>query len=298
MISSDINWWVVGKGALGSLIAAKLVAADQQVLIKLRDSDKALQRQFTFVDATQKPLQSSLLDIPVAPANSAAPQVIVAAIKAYDVMAFIENYRTASWGLQAITPPQLILSYNGMLENEAQLVEGLPVRHLVTTQAAYTETNYVTHSGLGQSWLAANSNSALDAVFSNAFPPLQVVTDIQHRRWLKLAINSVINPLTAVHECLNGHLSEPQFTDQIQQLCTEFCAIAAAAGYAFEVKAISELVFEVIQQTAANHSSMRQDIRNNRKTEIDYLNGFLVRMAAKHNVKATAHEQLWHQLTQ
>lgn len=297
MTNSDVNWWVVGKGALGSLIAAKLLFADQQVFIKLRDSDKASHRQFTFVDATQKPLQSTLVDIPVTTASSAAPQVIVAAIKAYDVAAFIESYRCAHWGLKAESPPPLILSYNGMLENEAQLFEGLPVRHLVTTQAAFIETNYVTHSGLGQSWLAAAPGSDVDEILRKAWPPLQVVDDIPQRRWLKLAINSVINPLTAVHECLNGHLAKPQFVAQIQELCTEFCAIAAAAGYEFDREVIQALVFEVIHKTAANHSSMRQDIRNNRRTEIDYLNGFLVRMAAKYNVNATAHKQLWHQLT-
>lgn len=297
MTSNAINWWVVGKGALGSLVAAKLVAVNQQVSIKLREHASAQERQFTFVDATQKPLRSSQVNVPVVDRHSSVPDVIVAAIKAYDVAAFVETYRNAAWGLKATNPPELILSYNGMLEAEDRLLQQLPARHLVTTQAAFTEQDYVTHSGLGQSWLAQAPGSQVDDILAKALSPLQVVNDIQRRRWLKLAINSVINPLTAVHKCLNGHLAEPQFAGQIHQLCNEFCAIAAAAGYNFEVETIKQMVFEVIQKTAANYSSMRQDIRNNRPTEVDFLNGFLVRTAAMHDVNATAHQQLWHQLS-
>lgn len=137
MTSNAVNWWVVGKGALGSVVAAKLVAANQQVLIKLREHSSAPERHFTFIDATEKPLRSSPVNVPVVNQHSSAPDVIVAAIKAYDVAAFVETYRNAAWGLQAVNPPELIFSYNGMLEDEDLLLKQLPVRHLVTTQAAF-----------------------------------------------------------------------------------------------------------------------------------------------------------------
>ena len=55
-------------------------------------------------------------------------------------------------------------------------------------------------------------------------------------------------------------------------------------------KAMQEAVIEVIKQTKANKSSMLQDFENRRRTEIDYLNGYVVKMANTFGIPCRANE--------
>lgn len=98
----------------------------------------------------------------------------------------------------------------------------------------------------------------------------------------KLAVNAVINPLTATLNIKNGELKN--FPKQLAQLKSEVFSILRAYGFAFEVEGLSKRIDEVIVLTAENYSSMHQDLVNNRQTEIDGVLGFLVMQAEIFNL--------------
>jgi len=304
------SWWVLGQGALGLMLASRLQQHHFSVALKLRGSatPALATKQYHYYDYTgtpragQVPVRKSH-SIPIVKADSAPPEVILAAIKAYDVAAFIAQYKTQSWGQKATPPPQLIMSYNGMLDDEQRLFDGLNVRHLSTTQAAYVDGDTVHHTGLGESFISAPLNvEGIDATtdtvvkaLQTSIPPLTPVTDVTRIRWLKLGVNAVINPLTAIHRVPNGALAEPRFLMQKQALCEEFSDIAAAAGVRIPVADVMQKVSHVIESTAGNFSSMLQDVQLQRRTEIDYVTGFLVRKAAQFNIAAPTHQALLRQ---
>ncbi len=109
--------------------------------------------------------------------------------------------------------------------------------------------------------------------------------------WKKLATNCAINPLTALHRCANGELVNMDNETNITMngIIREVSRVALldATDRGLPDESIQELQYErllsfvssVIQDTANNKSSMLQDVLAERETEIDYLNGFVARMA-------------------
>lgn len=112
-----------------------------------------------------------------------------------------------------------------------------------------------------------------------------------HELWSKLAVNCVINPLTAIWNCPNGELRHhPQ---EIMQICEEVAAVIEREGHHTSAEDLRDYVMQVIDATAENISSMLQDIRALRHTEIDYINGFLLRRARAHGIAVPENTRLF-----
>ena len=78
-----------------------------------------------------------------------------------------------------------------------------------------------------------------------------------------------INPLTVLHNCRNGGLS--QQADEVAALCTELGELLRSCGHNSVASDLHAEVRRVIEATAANYSSMYQDVAAGRRTEISYL---------------------------
>ena len=181
---------------------------------------------------------------------------------------------------------QLIVSHNGMGAAE-ELIQHHPdwqVYDLVTTHGAWRQDRY--HSilaGLGQSWLGARQPAAKPqwfTVLADAFPPLTWTDDITLRRWHKLAINCAINPLATLAQSSNGILRSEAARTQIRAVCAEI----ANLNPALDTNELEAQVHEVIRASAGNRCSMLQDVTAGRRTEIDYLNGFICRKGEEKQV--------------
>ncbi|KAF2851164.1 2-dehydropantoate 2-reductase [Plenodomus tracheiphilus IPT5] len=122
--------------------------------------------------------------------------------------------------------------------------------------------------------------------------------DLLHTQLQKLTINAVINPLTVLFGCKNGKLFSNKaictlIEHQIREISMIVKTIIATSHPSstessvlakFDVDRLRALVFDVGRKTAGNISSMRQDRLAGRKTEIDYINGYLVAQAGKAGV--------------
>ena len=114
----------------------------------------------------------------------------------------------------------------------------------------------------------------------------------------KLCINSAINALTAVHGCRNGELlSNPALGRELDLLCTEISQLCRARGMPEMARSIADDVKEVAAATAANRSSMAQDVAAGRETEIDFINGYLCQIARRAGVAVPFNARLLKQLT-
>jgi 2-dehydropantoate 2-reductase len=125
----------------------------------------------------------------------------------------------------------------------------------------------------------------------------------------KLVINAVINPLTALYDCKNGELLGGGVVSKgvVDQLVHEAGVIIRALPSfraqeqlqaAFSDEALRGWVDDVAEATAENTSSMLQDVRGRRKTEIDYINGYLVRQALAVGKPCAHHEALVREIKQ
>ena len=101
----------------------------------------------------------------------------------------------------------------------------------------------------------------------------------------------MINPLTALYGCRNGDLQ--RYPEQIETLCREVASVMAMEGYHTSCEGLMQYVMDVIHSTADNVSSMLQDIRNQRHTEIDYITGYLLRRARSHGLTLPENARLF-----
>ena len=94
--------------------------------------------------------------------------------------------------------------------------------------------------------------------------------------WAKLFVNVAINALTAIHRCPNGELLKSQvIRDAMEQAVGEAVLVARVLGIPIEVDPVAS-AFRVCETTANNISSMHQDVKNQKRTEIDAINGAVV----------------------
>jgi 2-dehydropantoate 2-reductase len=135
--------------------------------------------------------------------------------------------------------------------------------------------------------------------------------------WRKLAANCIINPLTALRQIHNGQLLEQSDWKHMLLSITEEVAAVAAADVATRLPgqqeedehqqnvqvdeeltatSLQKYVEQVVTDTAANKSSMLQDVLAQRHTEIDYLSGYVVRRGRAVGIECPANEELWKQV--
>lgn len=111
-------------------------------------------------------------------------------------------------------------------------------------------------------------------------------TELLKAQCEKLAVDAVINSLTVVFDCLNGKLSEHRnFEKWMRILLSEISKILGSlpeirdksdSTRRFCPARLEKMVLRVAKMTAENRSSMLQDLRAGRETEIDYIHGYLV----------------------
>ena len=127
-------------------------------------------------------------------------------------------------------------------------------------------------------------------------PPLLNIAwhaDIRTPMWHKLAINSVINALTAIYQCANGELiNHPQGRPRLQQLCIETQDVMSRVGIEPLGQGLLNSALRVLQQTALNKSSMLQDCQAGRPTEVEAINGYIIQQGALYHLPCAGHKQV------
>lgn len=291
-------WVIVGTGALGSILGARLMQQGQPVHFVVRSSAENQPLQLAVTGHTK--FSAPIAAHTVHTLQHIPPQAVwVFAVKAWQLEAALNAYASALQHAQHI-----IISHNGLGAAETTLQQLCPTKVIdwVTTHGGWRHSpQHTEHSGLGQSWLGFRNPNLVNnkpppwwPLFASVLAPAEWVANVALRRWHKLAINCAINPLAALANAPNGELQAAQYQRQLQAVCEEVAAVMAAE-LKVQVSA-SELlaqVQQVIQGTAKNINSMLQDIRAQRPTEIDYLNGFVHKKGRQHHVPTPVNTMLW-----
>ncbi len=274
-----MSWHVLGAGALGSLWAARLAGAGATVRVILRSAQRLADYQRAGGLTLTADDLSRLYAIPAELPDASTPiQRLLVACKAYDAEGAIAQVAS-----RLSSGCEILLLQNGLGSQQA-IAERWPQARCIfvsSTEGAYREDDFhVVFAGRGQNWLGdPNGGSApvwLDEL-NRAGIPQTWSSDILARLWRKLALNCAINPLTVLHDCRNGELL--QHREQLSGLCEELVELLEAGGQPAAASDLQGEVLRVIEATAANYSSMYQDVRLGRRTEIAYLLGHACRSA-------------------
>jgi 2-dehydropantoate 2-reductase len=112
--------------------------------------------------------------------------------------------------------------------------------------------------------------------------------------WGKLVANCAINPVTALLGVRNGEaLSRPDAAWLIERAATECAAVARARGISLPFDDAIQHARDTATRTAGNCSSMLQDLRRGAPTEVDSINGAVVREGARLGIATPVNEALW-----
>ncbi len=273
---------IMGAGALGSLVGFMLQLAGFEVVFVARGKQlEALRRKLrvsgiveaeTEVYATGTPENADLTFVTV---------------KAYDT----EN---AARQLSRVDPGPVCSLQNGVGNEEILARYFDTVVGGVTSYAANLAAyGHVVYAGEGYTYLGDYKGSAAEdfaAVLRRAGMNVEVVDDIERRIWVKAAINAAINPITALCRVRNGAIVENEDLKLIAMRVAEECrAVLAAMGYEFDVGEVER----VARLTAANRSSMLQDVERGKRTEVDFINGAFVKKGRELGIACPTNEMLW-----
>jgi 2-dehydropantoate 2-reductase len=112
--------------------------------------------------------------------------------------------------------------------------------------------------------------------------------------WGKLVVNCAINPLTALLRIRNGELlGNPDAMILLRHAALECASVARARGIALPFPDPFAKVREVARRTAANRSSMLQDVLRGAPTECDAINGAVVRWGEQLTLATPVNEVLY-----
>lgn len=120
-------------------------------------------------------------------------------------------------------------------------------------------------------------------------------TSIEKSVWQKALLNSAINPLTAILQVPNGVLLKHASTKWLlEKLLQEGARVAQKQGVDIQLQRLIEMAERILRKTASNRSSMLQDILRRRPTEVESLNGQMVRLARQSSLSVPAQETILH----
>lgn len=283
---------IIGSGAIGSLLAANAQLQKMNLVRHVRDT---VVNTVTLRDGENVHLNTAINDWQQ-PKQGLA--LVILPLKSYQIVPALEQY------LASIpTGSAIVLMHNGMgcFEHVANLLANHYVFLATTSHGAFKPSNSkCIHTGLGTTNIGTagsrKNNQISNAIlswFEQVIPPVTWQANIYHALWHKLAINALINPLTALHDIRNGELLDEQFTSILEALAGELANVTDAEGIELDKDQILTKTNAVIEATASNYSSMHQDVKHQKRTEIDAITGYILQRADKHAIKCPTHRALY-----
>jgi 2-dehydropantoate 2-reductase len=285
------HWYVLGAGAIGCLYAQALQRSGSNTTLVMRSGAHPHSLPVVVEHGNTRSEQQVAV---ITPDDQVCISHLLVTTKAYDV-------REAVSGIAHLLADKcvvlLLVNGMGMAEQLGADWPDLAIYCGTTTEGAYSiAAQHIRHAGRGETRIGRQGQrkpAPWFAQWARAIDPCLWDMNIAAALWSKLAVNCIINPLTAVHGCTNGELGRrAPLAAEVAALCDEVARISRAAGFAEVAATLRETVAAVIAGTADNRSSMLQDVQGGRRTEIDEITGYLLRVADRYNIDAAHNRAL------
>lgn len=279
---------VIGAGAMGSLFGAYLHSGGNEVTLVdvWADHVENINRNGLVVYREDGP---ATFRVPAVtdPGALGVMDLVIIFVKSYHTADAVRNAKNL------FADGTLVLTLqNGMGNAEVITSEAGNVTVIAGTTShggTVLAPGRVRHAGRGETVIGAvsgpGSPGAVAAEFSRCGIETRVSDNISSLLWGKLLVNVGINPLTAILGVTNGRLVEMESTlDLMGLLVEEGEAVARALGVDLPYPDALGKVRSIALATGENRSSMLQDMDYRRPTEIDHINGAVVREGKKAGV--------------
>lgn len=225
-----------------------------------------------------------------------------AAVAGADLVLFcVKSAGTEAAGAQIkphLRPDALVLCLQNGVDNADRLRKVLP-GHAVSAAVVYVATEmagagHLKHHGRGELVIEPfpASRRAADALI-DAGVPTEVSENVRGALWLKLVLNCAYNAVSAIAQLPYGEAVQgPGINDVVRDVIDECLAVARAEGVDLpgDVHAAGA---KLIATIPTQYSSTAQDIARGKPTEIDFLNGHIVKRGEALGIATPANRVLW-----
>lgn len=286
---------IVGTGALATLFAARLAERGHEITMlgTWQAGLDALTRDGArLLDSDGREL-ACRVRVTRDPGRARGAQVAFVLVKSW------QTTRAARQLADCLSGDGLAVTLQNGLGNDGLLAEALGRRRVslgvTTAGATLLGPGLARAGGEGVVSLEAHPRLAVvEAALRRAHFQVEVVADAQSLVWGKLVVNTAINPLTALLRVPNGELlKRPSARVMMKALADETAAVASAQRVRLPFSNPGEAAESVARKTAANHSSMFQDVRRGAPTEIDAICGAVARAGRRHGVPTPVNRVCW-----
>lgn len=286
---------IIGPGAMGCLFAAFL-AKKKQAEIWLLDKNpkraKKIKEHGLKVEGISGEFKVRV-NITTQPAEIKSAELIIICVKSYDTEKAVKTIEPL-----LVDESNVLTLQNGLgnIETIGEIIGRDRVLGGVTSQGAtLLDDGYVRHAGQGDTIIGRMdgkftvSMRNIRDVLNHAGFATRISKDINGFIWSKLIINAGINAQTAITRLHNGRLIEFPGTREILSMAvSEAVRVAKKKRIKLIYDDPIQKVESVCSATAGNVSSMLQDVLKQKKTEIEYINGAIVRQAKSLGIDAPA----------
>ena len=280
--------FVLGAGGIGSLYCAKLAARNEVTLIGRPEHVRAVNegglriegvesvtvrlRAATHIDRI--PLDALILLTTKVPDTVSALEPIASLIRDDTTIVALQN------GLNSDEIARAVVQGRGVV-----------LRAITQFGAIFERPGVIRYMVKGYTLLQEHKRSEdIAAVLNAAGLDCRISADITKDVWRKLIFNCVVNPVTTIVGCKVGGIVDPRL-NRVKQLIVDEClTVARAEGVQLSEQFMSEI--NAAYAGSQNIVSMRQDLLRGRVTEIDYINGAIVALSARHGLECPVNDTL------
>lgn len=229
------------------------------------------------------------------------PQIVVICVKTYSLSAVRDELRESGLLQERLRNAIFILLMNGMGNREAfdelELSDSQVLEGITSLGVKFSEDGMVELKGKGKTIIKEKIDDDLKKFMMERFLEkgfeIEFSPDFEEHQYSKLFANAVINPITALTRRENGIVLSSGLKNTVLGVVREAVNVAAMEGIRREERSVMEMVYSVAEKTSGNTSSMLQDVLKGRMTEIDSINGYLIRRARKHEIEVPVNEALY-----
>ncbi len=278
-----MKFLIVGPGAMGLLFASRLKKLTTHEIFLLdykKERAEYLNKHGIRVEGLKGEFHVHVPTVTKEQVNF-SPDFILIFVKAYSTKDVAYDLR------EIISEDSCVVTLQNGIGNIEILEDVLKkkVHGGVTAEGAtLISTGHVRHAGYGDTIIGPSSEKLLKLkdVLNEAGFLTEVKDDIESFLWGKLLVNVGINALTAITGLRNGMLVQIEETKILMQECLkEAMEVVKKKKLKLPYDNPFQVTQQVCKKTAQNISSMLQDILAKRQTEIDFLNGAVVRESKK-----------------
>lgn len=276
---------VVGPGAIGSLFAGMMTSAGHEVWLlgRRREVVDAINRGGVII---QQVWTGATLQIPVRatlnPADAAPADLIVICAKSPGTLQATRD------ALPAAGEGTIFLTVQNGLGN-VDVMASVVGRERVLAGVTSNGTTLLGPGSIRHSWMGETTIGELDGrvtqrvervaeAFRQSGIKIAVSRSVDLLLWTKLVNNCAMSPLAALLRARNGQLiARPEARELLRAVVREVTSVAEAKGIPLPFAEALERVETNCRNNATNKMSMLQDVERGAPTEIDFINGAVVR---------------------